>query len=226
MRACFSGACFVIGVHRETQQAFLEAHVAAFGFFGGVFGTLRYDNLCERGQEGAEGPPAGGDRPVRRVALALPVRVASSRARASRAPMRRAAWRATSVGFAASTWCRCRRSRRSAELNERLAAACIADLERTIRGRRETVGEALGERGRVAAALPAEAFDTAEVPRRGWTPRRWRRSGRTSTRCRSRLAGLRVAARIGAREIAFSHDGSGGRPPRSACTAISDPRAA
>jgi hypothetical protein len=27
MRACFSGACFVIAFTRETQQAFLEAHV-------------------------------------------------------------------------------------------------------------------------------------------------------------------------------------------------------
>ena len=30
MRACFSGACFVAAFPRENQQAFLEAHVAAF----------------------------------------------------------------------------------------------------------------------------------------------------------------------------------------------------
>ena len=35
MRACFSGACFVQAFMRETQQAFLEAHVEAFEFFGG-----------------------------------------------------------------------------------------------------------------------------------------------------------------------------------------------
>ena len=45
MRACFSGACFVQGHTRETQQAFLEGHLAAFEFFGGVFGLIRYDNL-------------------------------------------------------------------------------------------------------------------------------------------------------------------------------------
>jgi transposase len=45
MRACFSGACFVQAFGRETQQAFLEAHVAAFEFFGGCFQTVRYDNL-------------------------------------------------------------------------------------------------------------------------------------------------------------------------------------
>ena len=43
MRACFSGACFVQAFPRETQQAFLEAHVAAFDFYGGVFTTLRYE---------------------------------------------------------------------------------------------------------------------------------------------------------------------------------------
>jgi len=45
MRACFSGACFVQAFSRETQQAFLEAHVGAFEWFGGVFATFRYDNL-------------------------------------------------------------------------------------------------------------------------------------------------------------------------------------
>ncbi len=45
MRACFSGGCFVQAHTRETQQAFLEGHVAAFEFFGGVFGLVRYDNL-------------------------------------------------------------------------------------------------------------------------------------------------------------------------------------
>src|SRR5439155_19555849 len=45
MRACYSGAAFVIAFERETQQAFLEAHVEAFRFFGGVFAVVRYDNL-------------------------------------------------------------------------------------------------------------------------------------------------------------------------------------
>jgi transposase len=45
MRACFSGGCFVQAHSRETQQAFLEAHVEAFEFFGGVFSLVRYDNL-------------------------------------------------------------------------------------------------------------------------------------------------------------------------------------
>src|SRR5712692_3665847 len=45
MRACYSGAAFVIAFERATQQAFLEAHVEAFHFFGGTFALIRYDNL-------------------------------------------------------------------------------------------------------------------------------------------------------------------------------------
>lgn len=43
MRSCFSGACFVMAFETQSQQAFFEGHVAAFDFFSGVFGTLRYE---------------------------------------------------------------------------------------------------------------------------------------------------------------------------------------
>jgi transposase len=43
MRACYSGARFVLAFERQTRQAFLEAHLDAFDFFGGVFYTIRYD---------------------------------------------------------------------------------------------------------------------------------------------------------------------------------------
>lgn len=45
MRACCSGKPFHFPVRRLTQQIFLEAHVEAFESFGGVFATIRYDNL-------------------------------------------------------------------------------------------------------------------------------------------------------------------------------------
>src|SRR3954452_7459910 len=45
MRASFSGATFCQASPVETQQAFLELHVQAFEWFGGVFARVRYDNL-------------------------------------------------------------------------------------------------------------------------------------------------------------------------------------
>jgi transposase len=45
MRPSFSGAAFCQASLVETQQAFLELHVEAFEWFGGVFAQIRYDNL-------------------------------------------------------------------------------------------------------------------------------------------------------------------------------------
>jgi transposase len=40
-----SDACFVKAYPRETTEAFLDGHVAAFAFFGGVPRSILYDNL-------------------------------------------------------------------------------------------------------------------------------------------------------------------------------------
>jgi len=45
MRSMASGDAFHWAYTRATQQALLEAHELAFAYFGGVFRTLRYDNL-------------------------------------------------------------------------------------------------------------------------------------------------------------------------------------
>ena len=39
-----SDACFVKGYPRETTEAFLDGHVSAFAFFGGVPLSVLYDN--------------------------------------------------------------------------------------------------------------------------------------------------------------------------------------
>ena len=45
MRSMASGDAFHRAYTNATQQALLEAHEHAFAYFGGVFGTLRYDNM-------------------------------------------------------------------------------------------------------------------------------------------------------------------------------------
>jgi len=45
MRACFSGKEFHMSFRHQNQQAFIEGHIAAFNYFGGVFKVIRYDNL-------------------------------------------------------------------------------------------------------------------------------------------------------------------------------------
>ena len=46
MRSMASGDAFHRAYTHATQQALLEAHEHAFAYFGGVFRTLRYDNLA------------------------------------------------------------------------------------------------------------------------------------------------------------------------------------
>jgi len=45
MRSMASGGAFHRAYPHASQQAFLEAHELAFRYFGGVFATVRYDNL-------------------------------------------------------------------------------------------------------------------------------------------------------------------------------------
>jgi transposase len=111
MRACYSGAAFAIAFERETQQAFLEAHVEALRFFDGVFAVIRYDNL-----RSAVKRVLRGRRRIeqdRFVALRSHYLFESVFTRPGReGPMRRAVSRARRAATAAVGWCPCRRSRR------------------------------------------------------------------------------------------------------------------
>jgi transposase len=46
MRSMAAGDAYHRAYRRATQQALLEAHEHAFAYFGGVFHTLRYDNIA------------------------------------------------------------------------------------------------------------------------------------------------------------------------------------
>ena len=93
------------------------------------------------------------------------------------------------------------------ELNERLEDACWADLERTIVGRSQPVGEMLTAERRVLNNLPREAHCTAEEA----TPRVDSKALVTVRQNRysvpARLAGFKARAQVGARDIAIWHDG-------------------
>ena len=206
MRACFSGAAFVMAFERETQQAFLEAHVCALEWFGGAFDVVRYDNL-----KAAVAQVLKGRRRVesdRFVALRSHYVFESSFCQTGERGAHEKGGVEGEVG----------RFRRRhlvplpvvgslSELNERLEEACWADLERTIRGRRVTVGEALESERRVLNSLPRERFETAEdaTPRVDSKAMVTVRQNRYSVPVA--LVGLRVRARIGANEISIIHDG-------------------
>ncbi len=206
MRASFSGASFCQASLVETQQAFLELHVQAFAWFGGVFPTVRYDNLRSAVKKILKG---------RR-------RIESDRFVALRSHYLFGSQFTTpgpdgahEKGGVEGEVGRLRRNHLVpvpepadlAALNAILLAACEADLARRIDGRTGTVGEALAIERPLLLALPAEPFDASEAA----TPRVDQKSLVTIRQNRYSvpvaLAGLKVSARVGAREITISHGG-------------------
>src|SRR3954454_20326426 len=158
MRASFSGASFCQASPVETQQAFLELHVQAFEWFGGVFAQARYDNLRSAVKQVLKGR--------RRVESDRFVALRSHYLFESQftTPGLEGAHEKGGVEGEVG------RFRRNhlvpvpavaslGELNALLLAGCEADLRRRIVGRSETVGEAWAVERPLLRALPAEPFD-------------------------------------------------------------------
>lgn len=206
MRASFSGSAFCQASLVATQQAFLELHVEAFEWFGGVFEQIRYDNLTSAVKQVLK-----GRRRVesdRFVALRSHYLFAAGFTRPGIEGAHEKGGVEGEVG----------RFRRNhlvpvpavaslAELNALILAGCERDLRRRIVGRPVTVGEAWAAERPLLGPLPADPFDAAEsaAPRVDAKSLVTVRQNRYSVPvC---LAGLRVSVRIGAREIAVSHGG-------------------
>ncbi len=205
MRACYSGASFVIAFERQTQQAFLEAHVEAFNFFGGVFETIRYDNL-----RAAVKQVLRGRRRVeqdRFVALRSHYLYASAFTRAGRAGAHEKGGVEGEVGrYRRAHLVPVPKTASLRELNTLLEDGCFADFGRRIRGRAETVGDAFRIEAPALQELPIVDYDTSErtSPRVDSKSLVTIRQNRYSVPVA--LVGLRVHATIGAREIVISHE--------------------
>jgi transposase len=214
MRSCFSGACFVMAFETQSQQAFLEGHVHALEWFGGVFGTIRYDNLAAAAKKTLKGRH----------------RIENERFVALRSHYLYESW-FTLVGIQGAhekggVEGEVGRFRRNhlvpipevadlAQLNDRLAASSIRDLQRTIAGRSETVGARLSGEIDMLRALPASAFPTWEQSTHRVNQKSMITVRRNHYSVPVRLVGTKVSARVGAREIEVLADGqSVARHPR------------
>jgi hypothetical protein len=214
MRACYSGATFVTAFERQTQQAFLEAHVEAFRFFAGVFALIRYDNL-----RSAVKQVVRGRRRVeqdRFVALRSHYLFESAFTRLGRQGAHEKGGVEGELGrFRRSHLVPVPRVATLKELNALLEDGCFCDFERRIRGRQETVGDAFRIEARALRELPFEDFDASEqaAPRVDSKALVTIRQNRYSVSVA--LVGLRVQAEIGAREIVvFSERRQVARHPR------------
>jgi transposase len=206
MRACYSGAAFVIAYERQSQQAFLEAHVEAFRFFDGVFALIRYDNLSAAVRQVLRGRRR--EETDRFVALRSHYLFESAFTRRGREGAHEKGGVEGEVGrFRRNHLVPIPHVSSLKELNDLLEDACFAELNRRIAGREEAVGEALRVERPVLRELPFDEYDTAEhaSPRVDAKALATVRQNRYSVPVA--LAGLRVQATIGAREIVFFPNG-------------------
>jgi transposase len=206
MRPCFSGAGFCMAFRRCTQHAFLEGHVETFAWFGGVFARIRYDNLSSAVKLVLRGRRR--EETDRFIALRSHYMFESAFTLAGLQGAHEKGGVEGEVG----------RFRRNylvpvpevadlAELNRLIRDGMVADLGRTITGRSETVGAALARERPLLRELPADPFDTAELSsvrvdsKALVTVRQNRYSVPVA------LAGRKVLARVGAREVTIIVDG-------------------
>ncbi len=205
-RSCYSAREFHIAFPRLTQQAFLEAHVMAFRWFGAVFHTLRYDNLALAVKKVLKG---------RR-------RVQTDRFVAMRSHYLFDAVFCTpglqgahEKGGVEGGLGRFRRNhlvpvpvcKDFDELNRLLRDACAQDDLRRREGHKHTVLEDWQHEQPHLRALPARPFDTAEVceVRVDTKARVVVRTNRYSVPVR--LSGKRVEVRLAARRVQVLHAG-------------------
>jgi len=160
MRSMASGAAFHRAYPHATQQAFLEAHERAFAYFGGVFHTLRYDNLKSAVRKILRGR--------QRIETARFVALRSHRGFESKFcnPARgdeKGGVEGEGGQFRRNHLVPLPAARDLAQLNDLLLAGCREDEARVIASRVHTVGVAMAiERGHLLP-LVHEGFDLAAV---------------------------------------------------------------
>lgn len=204
MRSMASGDAFHRAYTNATQQAFLEGHEHAFAYFGGVFRTLRYDNLTLA---------------VKKILRGY------QREETSRVIAFRSHWGFTSEycnpasgnekGGVEGELGRYRRNclvpvpeaSNLADLNEQLLAACIASRKRTINGKNATVGEASERERSHLLPLAQQSFPIEEVLFPVVVDSKGRVKVKTNWYSAPLWPGLRTTARVWPSLIEIEYDG-------------------
>ena len=200
MRLSHSGKAFYVAFGTQAQEAFLEGHVLAFAYFGGVPGRVRYDNLKPavvrvlKGRDRSESERFtalrshyGFDSFFCRPGIEGAHEKGGVEGEIGRFRRRHL----VPVPKAASL----------AALNELIAAADLLDDGRVITGRPFTIGSAFDTEAATLNALAVEPFD----PARQLEARVDNRARVLVRQCfysvPARYAGRRLAVRLAARTV-------------------------
>jgi hypothetical protein len=161
MRSMKSGAAFHRAYKRATQQAFFEAHEDAFGYFGGVFRTLRYDNLGSAVKKILRGYTR--DEHTQFIAFRSHWQFMAEFCSPSR-PQEKGGIEGEVGYFRRNHFAPVPQAEDIAELNRQLLRGCQEDESRVIGDRPLSVGELmLLERSHLQPLPAAAGFDLAEV---------------------------------------------------------------
>jgi len=155
MRMCYSRRMFVRAYPTQKQEAFLDGHVEAFHFFGGVPHTVVYDNLTTAVQEILQGKR----RTEQRQFIALRSHYLFESRFCTPGEGHEKGGVESDVGYArrnylspppqASSW---------EELNRRLLKACVEQDSRVVSGQARSVGEMWQEERACLRGLPPYPF--------------------------------------------------------------------
>lgn len=159
VRLCYSSAPFVVAFPSQREEAFLEGHILAFSYFGGVTFRYIYDNLKTAVKEGF-GRYAKEQESFHRFRAHYAFEASFCNVRAGHEK----GLVENLVGWA-------RRNilvplpevKDFTELNALLLERCQRYLEHTIRGREANVGELLRQEQTKLLPLPKMAFDPAKL---------------------------------------------------------------
>ena len=160
MRSMASGGAFHVAYPRATQQAFFEAHLLAFAYFGGVFQTLRFDNLGSAVKKILRGHTR--EENIRFIALRSHYRFEAQFCNPAKGNEKGGV--EGEVGFfRRNHLVPVPQAKDFADLNEQLFKACQLDQQRLIGQREVVVGAGLEVERQHLLALPDEPFEIAEV---------------------------------------------------------------
>lgn len=200
MRLSCSGKAFHVAYGTQAQEAFLAGHVAAFEYFGGVPGRIRYDNLKLAVTRVLRGRDR--DESDRFIAMRSHYGFDTFFCRPGKDGAHEKGGVEGEIGrFRRKHLVPLPKITTLAELGELVAAGDRADDGRVITGRTTTVGKAFAVEQPTLMPLPAERFDPTVLE-----SRRVDQRARVSVRqCHysvpARYAGRRMSVRLGATTV-------------------------
>jgi transposase len=203
MRSMASGDAFHRAYTNATQQALLEGHELAFAYFGGVFRTLRYDNMASvvkkvlRGRQRVE--------TERIIAFRCHWGFQSDYCNPAKGNEKGGV--EGELGWYRRNWLvPVPEAKDLAAFNEQLLGDCIAGRDRTIRGKAMTVGEASQHERGSLLPLAAEGFPLEEVLFPLVVDGHGRVKVKTNWYSAPLSPGLRAAAVVGPSQVEIRHD--------------------